>query len=62
MSYWFCLTHMAVEPDQGCGHQHRLGPYADSAGAQAALKRAQQRSEEWDDDPVWNDPHTDSED
>jgi hypothetical protein len=55
MSYWFCLTHMAVEPDEGCAHAERLGPYADEAAAQHALERARKRSEEWDSDPRWND-------
>lgn len=53
MSYWFCLTHMAVEPDVGCAHAERLGPYPDLASAEAALARAHQRSEEWDNDPNW---------
>lgn len=55
MSYWFCLTHMAVEPDEGCGHAERLGPYTDRAAAQAALDRAHKRSEDWDNDPRWSD-------
>lgn len=55
MSYWFCLTHMEVEPDEGCAHQHRLGPYADEKAAAAALQRAKERNEEWDADPAWND-------
>lgn len=55
MAYWFCLTHHAVEPDAGCAHAERLGPYADRAAAEAALDRARRRSEEWDSDPVWND-------
>ena len=53
MSYWFCLTHMAVEPDSGCAHAERLGPYRDRAAAEAALARAHARSEEWDNDPKW---------
>jgi len=55
VSYWFCLTHMAVEGDDGCAHAERLGPYADRAAAQAALERAHQRSEAWDHDPRWSD-------
>jgi hypothetical protein len=46
---------MAVEPDHGCAHAERLGPYADRAAAQAALSRAHARSEEWDHDPKWRD-------
>lgn len=55
MSYWFCLTHMAVEPDAGCAHAERLGPYPDHAQAAAALERAHARSEAWDHDPRWRD-------
>ena len=55
VSYWFCLTHMAVEPDEGCAHAERLGPYPDRTAAQAALERAHRRSEEWDNDPRWSD-------
>jgi hypothetical protein len=55
VSYWFCLTHMAVEPDEGCAHAERLGPYPDRASAQAALERAHRRSEDWDNDPRWRD-------
>ena len=55
MSYWFCLTHMSVEGDDGCAHAERLGPYADQAAAQAALERARTRSEAWDRDPAWSD-------
>jgi hypothetical protein len=55
VSYWYCLTHSAVEPDAGCAHAERLGPYADEASAAAALERARQRSEAWDHDVRWND-------
>lgn len=59
VSYWYCLTHNAVEPDEGCAHAERLGPYADAAAAQAALERAHERSEEWDNDPRWSDGDSD---
>jgi hypothetical protein len=55
VAYWFCLTHQAVEPDEGCSHAERLGPYADRAQAEAALDRAHARSEAWDKDPRWRD-------
>ena len=46
-------------PDEGCAQRERLGPYADRAGAQAALERAHERSEEWDRQPpatpTWED-------
>jgi predicted signal transduction protein with EAL and GGDEF domain len=59
MSYWFCLTHGAVEPDEGCAHAERLGPYPDVETAQAALDRAHKRSEAWDHDVRWNDDDLD---
>ena len=55
MAYWFCLIHMAVEPDEGCAHAERLGPYPSREAAAAALERAHRRSEEWDNDPRWSD-------
>jgi len=55
MSYWFCLHHMAVEPDVGCAHAERLGPYPDEKAAAHALDRAKSRSEAWDHDARWND-------
>ena len=59
VSYWFCLTHNAVEPDEGCAHAERLGPYPDRQSAQAALDRAHARSEAWDHDVRWNDEELD---
>ncbi len=55
MSFWYCLTHGAVEEDGGCAHAERLGPYADREAAEAALERARINSEAWDRDPRWND-------
>ncbi len=55
MAFWFCLTHMAVEPDEGCAHAERLGPYADEATAAQALARARERSDDWDRDARWSD-------
>lgn len=55
MSYWFCLTHMAVEPDEGCAHAERLGPYRTREEAAQALERAKARTEAWDADPRWTD-------
>jgi hypothetical protein len=46
--WWFCLTHMAVEPDAGCPGKDRLGPYPTSAAAAAALDTVKQRNAEWD--------------
>ena len=53
--YWFCLTHHAVEGRDGCKNSDRLGPYASSAEASRALEKVEERNEEWDNDPKWND-------
>ena len=53
--YWFCLTHHAVEGEDGCRNQDRLGPYATAEEASRALDKVQERNEEWDHDPSWND-------
>ncbi|HEY3016802.1 MAG TPA: hypothetical protein VGJ41_16935 [Nocardioides sp.] len=53
--YWFCLTHHRVEGEEGCRNQDRLGPYASEAEAARALDRVEERNEEWDTDPAWND-------
>jgi len=53
--YWFCLTHHRVEGEVGCKHADRLGPYPTEAEASRALERVQERNEEWDHDPAWND-------
>lgn len=55
MAYWFCLTHHVVETEEGCPNKDRLGPYATEAEAARALERAAERTEAWDEDPVWND-------
>lgn len=55
MPYWFCLQHMDVEPDEGCGHADRLGPYPTAEVASEALARARARSQEWDEDEKWRD-------
>ena len=46
MSWYYCLVHQRVEPEEGCANAERLGPYATEAEAQHALeiaKRAQRR-------------------
>ncbi len=53
--YFFCLDHHAVEGEDGCRAAERLGPYATRGEAEAALDKVQQRNEEWDNDPAWND-------
>jgi hypothetical protein len=55
MAYWFCLNHHAVEPADGCASKDRLGPYETEAEAAKALDKAAERTEQWDNDPAWND-------
>jgi hypothetical protein len=45
--YW-CLDHAAVEPQDGCSNDRRMGPYATREEAELAIDRARARSEEWD--------------
>jgi hypothetical protein len=53
--YWYCLKHHAVEGEDGCRNQDRLGPYPDEEAASRALDKVAERNEEWDTDPAWND-------
>ena len=53
--YWFCLKHHTVEGRDGCKNADRLGPYASSAEASRALEKVEERNDEWDNDPKWND-------
>jgi hypothetical protein len=53
--YYYCLEHHTVEPEEGCRSADRLGPYGSEAEAARALEKVQERNEEWDNDPRWND-------
>lgn len=53
--YWYCLEHRTVEGEDGCRKQDRLGPYSSAEEASRALDKVQERNEEWDNDPDWND-------
>ncbi len=53
--YWFCLKHHRVEQGEDCALRDRLGPYATQEEAASALEKVEQRNEEWDNDPKWND-------
>ncbi|WP_141012967.1 hypothetical protein [Nocardioides sambongensis] len=55
MAFWFCIKHHTVEGDEGCRAKDRLGPYDTEAEASRALETAAERTEEWDNDPQWND-------
>lgn len=55
-SYWYCVTHERVEHGEGmCPPIDRLGPFDTHEEASHALEKAEQRNEEWDSDPNWND-------
>jgi hypothetical protein len=53
--YWFCVKHHRVEGADGCAPIDRLGPFETEAKAARALEKAQERNQEWDNDPSWND-------
>ena len=53
--FYFCLKHRTAEGEDGCKAADRLGPYPSREEAEAALDKVQQRNEEWDNDPAWND-------
>ncbi|MGH3385385.1 MAG: hypothetical protein ACRDO1_12450 [Nocardioidaceae bacterium] len=53
--WYFCLVHHTVEPEEGCKASDRLGPYGSEAEASRALEKVEERNEEWDNDPNWND-------
>ncbi len=57
--FWFCLKHHQVEGAEGCRNADRLGPYPTEAEAARALDRVEERNEDWDNDPAWNDPSAD---
>lgn len=53
--YFYCVKHHSVESEQGCTAIDRLGPYPSHDEAERALAKVQERNEEWDNDPAWND-------
>ena len=52
--FWFCRRHYRVEGEEGCRSADRLGPYPTEADAARALDKVEERNEEWDNDPAWN--------
>ena len=44
-----------VEGEDGCRNQDRLGPYATADEAGPRPGEGEERNEEWDNDPAWND-------
>ena len=54
--YWYCVKHRRVESGENiCPPIDRLGPYPTEEEASRALQKAEERNEEWDTDPKWND-------
>ena len=53
--FWYCVKHHRVEDPDGCAPIDRLGPFDTREEAEHALEKAEQRNEEWDKDPNWND-------
>ena len=51
--YWYCVKHHRVEQgEDGCPPIDRLGPYATAEEAEHALEKAEERNQEWDNDPA----------
>ncbi len=54
-TYWYCLSHRAVENEPLCRGSERMGPYATRAEAERPVETAAERTEAWDEDPRWKD-------
>lgn len=50
MSWYYCLEHQGVEPEDGCPNSERMGPYATEGEAQHAMERAAERNAAFDAD------------
>jgi len=50
VSWYYCLVHQKVEPEEGCANAERMGPYATEPEAQHALELAHERNEAFDSD------------
>jgi len=48
MSWYYCLVHQRVEPDDGCPNVERLGPYETEAEAANALEIAKARNDAYE--------------
>jgi hypothetical protein len=54
-TYWFCLEHHAVEQFPGCGSENRIGPFATSDAAAAALATIADREKRYEaEDSEWS--------
>ena len=52
--WFYCLDHKAVGPEEGCRAEVRLGPYPSKEEAARALEKVEERNDQWDNDPDWN--------
>ena len=52
-TWFYCLDHKSVEPQDGCRAEVRLGPYPTREEAARALEKVEERNEKWDTDPDW---------
>ena len=50
MSWYYCLEHQRVEPEEGCPNAERMGPYPTEEAAHHALERAAERNAAFDED------------
>ena len=50
MSWYYCLEHQRVEPEEGCANAERMGPYPTEEAAHHALERAAERNAAFDED------------
>ena len=50
MSWYYCLEHQRVEPDDGCPNAERMGPYETKEAAEHALELAAERNAAFDED------------
>lgn len=60
--WFYCIKHNKVEEGPECPAKDRLGPYATPEEAAQALRIADERNREWQNDPRWSDkPKDDAE-
>lgn len=48
MAWYYCLTHLRPEPDEGCANDMRMGPYDSEEHASRAMDIARARNEAWE--------------
>lgn len=48
--WYYCIEHKTVEPKFGCRITTRIGPFPTQEEAANALKKVQERNDEWEED------------